>query len=198
MNWNEIENTVLSLIERHPNLDDAMLKVLLLSGGWDEKMINEAVLVYHRIEGKNLFPKLENPPFLQPEVQTGNLLLEHFEDEKKVEPQSLISPSIGTILSSKNSDKKEVEPPHDLPLRPFESSTHVWPFARYKDVFYGDVMPTHLTVEEKQLAKKHKAENIYLAKIPMTKKEKDMLILVSSMLLVVLLLLGYMYSNGRL
>lgn len=200
MNLNEIENTVQSLINRHPNLDDALLKVLLSSGGWDEKMISYAVGIYHHSKGEELLPKLEEK-FLPEEVPIDHLLVERNTEvinDLPKEPQSLLSQSVGTILVSKMRTEKDLELPHDLPLRPFESTTHVWPFARYKEVFYGDVMPERLTVEEKKLAKQHKAENIFLKRVPMTKKERESLIFVSTMLLIVLLLLGYMYYNGRL
>lgn len=92
-------------------------------------------------------------------------------------------------------------PPDNLPLRPFEKTNHVWPFSRYKDVFYGEVMPIEnptLTKEEKKLVEKQQIEEVYIEKTPMTEKDKELILIASTMLFIVLLLLGYMYLNGRL
>jgi cytochrome c-type biogenesis protein CcmH/NrfG len=98
-----------------------------------------------------------------------------------------------------------VEPAHipdNLPLLPFESSPHVWSFSKYKDTFHGEVMP-HSVEELSQKkptgqAPSHEGDEISLEKTPMTKSDESLVFLAGVMLLVIILILGYMYSNGRL
>ena len=116
------------------------------------------------------------------------------EEVKVKETSSLVTPNFSP---AKAYVKGETEIPHDLPLRPFESAPHVWPFSRYKDVFYGEVMPT-LSEDEKKLAEKHKVEQLHMEVVPLSGKEEGLITMACVMLLVILLLLGYMYSNGRL
>ncbi len=113
--------------------------------------------------------------------------------------------------------KKQEEIPGNLPLLPFESSPHIWSFARYKDFFHGEtpvkeevklitVMPSEekvipVVVEEKPKPKVvpiKVEEDVVLEKIPLTKGDESLVFLAGVMLLVIILILGYMYSNGRL
>ena len=122
---------------------------------------------------------------------------------------------------------KDSEIPSNLPLLPFESSPHVWSFARYKDVFHGDgaqkevlaidiptvqqYMPSIplSTSDLKESASELpvipsidplyvKDEGVDLEKTPLTKGDESMVVLAGVMLLVILLILGYMYANNRL
>jgi hypothetical protein len=107
---------------------------------------------------------------------------------------------------------KETEIPADLPLLPFESSPHVWSFSRYKNVFHKEDVPETTTlpaqkvippiVSPPQTEKSHlgtdEIEEISLEKTPFTREDESLVFLAGAMLLVIILILGYMYSNGRL
>lgn len=128
------------------------------------------------------------------------------------EPQSLIVPKESTLPRV---IKKPVEIPEDLPLLPFESSEQVWSFSRYKDAFHGEVMPKkELEILEtkqepihqpvlppinvkKALVPEDELE-IDLEKTPMTRGDESLVFLAGVMLFAIILILGYMYSNGRL
>lgn len=224
----EIEDTLENLKGRHPGLDEALLITLLRAGGWEEKEIQEAVSLFEGASGEKTrvaFPAPQKTLNLPEEVDNDHLLQSGKEnegsaaekpknDEKIGEPQSL-NPSVPL--------SKHEELPHDLPLRPFETSDHIWPFSRYKDVFYGDLP------EEEPLApapsvsipapiKEEIAAPIETPKVqapifiregpkvsPQTVSEKasaqgedKLVILACAMLVAVLFVLGYMYSNGRL
>lgn len=107
------------------------------------------------------------------------------------EPESLIVPSpvASRVI--------EMELPENLPLKPFESTPHVWPFSRYKDVFYGEVMPP-ASSEESHLKEKHLTEHFNVERTALDKKDESLVFLAGSMLVVIIVILGYMYSNGRL
>ncbi|MDB5259826.1 MAG: hypothetical protein JWN37_57 [Candidatus Nomurabacteria bacterium] len=243
MTLNEIEETLSTLKKRHPDLDDELLITLLEAGGWDERAIKDAVLLFHhkkespsmsKVKVESL-SKMEEENLLPPEVDSGHLLLDKNEDVdvRTKEPESLLSPGIENVkISEIKVAKKEAEPPHNLPLRPFETAPHVWEFSKYKDVFYGDVMPEpapslETKIEEKkevriktkveskveakapevkEIEKKEDVtlppeklvENVYITKTPPTKKDEHLIFIAIAMLLLILLILGYMYSNGRI
>ncbi len=130
------------------------------------------------------------------------------------EPESLIS---HVEAPEKKLAKRQEEIPSNLPLLPFESSPHIWSFARYKDFFHGEtpikeeiklitVMPVEektapVVIEEKPKPKVVPVkveEDVVLEKIPLTKGDESLVFLAGVMLLVIILILGYMYSNGRL
>lgn len=142
-----------------------------------------------------------------------------FEDTHTViveEPQSLI-PHTEVLIHKER--EKETEIPGNLPLLPFESSPHIWSFSRYKDVFHADTIPresiqviTTMPQQEVITLQKHvekeaqgspslnttDVEEISVEKVPLTKSDESLVFLAGVMLLVIILILGYMYSNGRL
>lgn len=107
---------------------------------------------------------------------------------------------------------REEKIPENLPLLPFESSPHVWSFSRYKDVFHGEVMPEEVKQEPQQVnvasvqsaPQKHVIHDVSLEdeivveEIPLNKEDESLVFLAGVMLLGIILILGYMYSNGRL
>jgi hypothetical protein len=216
----EIESTLASLRSRHPGLDEAMLTTLLLAAGWDDRSRNDTLAVFRGrsavVAQKNveLFPPVQLEPVLPIAIETDHLLLSHNPETEVVtvtpiivekipvvehaeEPQSLIVPSVRPMFP-----KEEVEPPENLPLRPFETTPHVWSFAQYKDIFHGDVMPQK---EVKVVEKPPIVVPVFVPvaaphtnSIPLDKKDESLVALASVCLLVILLLLGYMYSNGRI
>jgi hypothetical protein len=138
---------------------------------------------------------------------------------RNIEPQSLIVQE-STNQPQQKFTKKEAVIPEDLPLLPFESSPHVWSFSRYKNTFHSDDVKevTQPPVSQvKQVAQvEHKEvkpiskpvqapvstsnddEEIKLEKTPMTVGDESLVFLASIMLLVIILILGYMYNQGRL
>ncbi len=246
MTVNEIENTLQSLYKRHENLSEATLLTLLKSGGWDEKMIRDAVLIHRRITSpdktfgqqesidiKDFLPTIQESPVFVPEVDPSHLLLDHYDNvdvvlpviEKKVEKlpdpvvtveekQSLVTEEKERnprLLDVQDVIRKSNEPPHNLPLKPFEATPHTWQFDRYKSVFYGDIeeetveekKETHVEAKPQTIDEEKKAESsahhvVHIAPAPLTRDDEKLVMLASVMLVAILLLLGYMYSNGRL
>jgi hypothetical protein len=237
MTLTETEETLQTLIDRHPGLDDSMLVTLLLAGGWEEKEIKVARTLFKQRGGeskeessiqKNL-PIIPSAMELPAEIQSDHLLVSGeprveeadavpVKEEKASEPQSLVQTPANMVSSKRD------ELPHDLPLRPFETSDHIWPFSRYKDVFYGEVeheeAPIAAPTPEPVLVQPQvstppapKVSEPPIVPIPpvvpvarpapapsvVPEKSEDKLVIIAfAMLVAVLLVLGYMYSNGRL
>lgn len=220
----EIESTLQSLRLRHPDLDEVMLTTLLLAAGWDDRSRNDALAVFRGRSSvvpeikMESFPLIQTEPVLPPVIEGDHLLLSHNQESEEAivtsvvppvvvekipiiqqveELQSLIIPPVQPVVP-----KQEVEPPHNLPLRPFETTPHIWSFARYKDVFHGDVMPQK---KVKVIQSKPTLVPVFVPVntsqtdvIPLDKKDESLVVLASLCLLIILLLLGYMYSNGRI
>ena len=135
---------------------------------------------------------------------------------KEKEPESLI---VHEEISMRRNQERDVEIPGNLPLLPFESSPHIWSFSKYKDMFHKDtpykeeiqlitVMPqeekssqqSSVKVSSEAITTTSKVfdEEVSLVKSPMTKGDESLVFLAGMMLFVIILILGYMYSNGRL
>lgn len=132
------------------------------------------------------------------------------------DPESLI---ISQVKPEKKLGERVAEIPGNLPLLPFESSPHIWSFSHYKDIFHKDtpikeeikvisVMPEELKQqvytankpqEEKPVLKKViPDEEVIIDKVPYNREDGSLVFLAAVMLFVIILILGYMYSNGRL
>ncbi len=132
------------------------------------------------------------------------------EDRRQKDKESLITHE--EIVAVVPRVVREEKIPENLPLLPFESSPHVWSFSRYKDVFHGEVMPDKIEPEYHQvsitplesLPQKHVVHDVSLEdeivveKIPLNKEDESLVFLAGVMLLGIILILGYMYSHGRL
>ncbi len=138
------------------------------------------------------------------EVQ-DNVQVNHLDQKENLvnistqEPQSLIVPS-----NEQRVLPPEIVPPENLPLKPFESTPHIWPFSKYKEVFHGETMPP-LHPEERELVNNqttpqevHKVKKIKLKRSGFDGEDEGLIFLSGTTLLIILLLLAYMYSNGRL
>ena len=234
----EIEATVTTLKERHRGLDQGMLRTLLSAGGWEEKDIADASLVLSSqlTSGEINLPTLSSSPAFVAPADIDHRLLSHnaITETRVVENSSL-------VVAHEVSPAHRDDLPHDLPLRPFETSEHIWPFSRYRDVFYGegDTMETttnHITnnnvyvapqvtmnvnheaapvaapekvhekivervvekIVEKPVYIPQPVTQVHIAKAPLSGGDEKLVILACVMLLAILMLLGYMYSNGRL
>jgi hypothetical protein len=255
MNLREIEETLHTLEERHPGLNEVMLVTLLRAGGWEEKQVEEARMLFRAspprspqkigvAEKLETLPVTQEAPVFVPMADEKHLLTEHVAVPVvapvyvHTETQSLVAP---TPVVTQN---KREELPHNLPLRPFETSEHIWPFERYRDVFYGDsgvdVPPPQQEVHTEVKTNVYVAPQVVvhveekpqetLVEQPAPKVEEvivttpthlpvftpvqvppkmeevaavhtgdeKLVVLACSMLVALLLLLGYMYSNGRL
>lgn len=207
----------------------------------EERAIIDAVAVYR---GKylpkqessistntKLLPNIQEKPVFVPEVEVGHLLLDHYENkgddytdthpsldvqhtEAQSEPVSLVVPPPAFTI------KRIEEPPHNLPVKPYEQTAHVWSFARFKSIFFGDSVASDETIVEEhhEEAKKiiplpvveqkkpvvaviqsHDSSHVIEMKsTPLSRDEYRLVLLASMMLLAILLLLGYMYGHGRI
>lgn len=143
------------------------------------------------------------------DVESKNIVTEPVTDvhnaKDKIKEESLIT----TAPVEKKRVLKESDIPSNLPLTPFESSPRVWSFSKYKDIFHGEqkTAPVEIAKQQEEVlvtpvphqsSESEDAEEVSLEKTPLTKQDEGLAFLASVMLLVIILILGYMYSNGRL
>lgn len=218
---------------------------LLQAGGWDERDIVDAKTLFKA----RAFSQQKATPLKQEEtteekllpdgIDPSHLLLDHNDQvPMKVEEKSASSEETPSLLVESSASVQKEEFPHNLPLRPFETSEHIWSFSRYRDVFHGEPEvqktesphesartekesdPTDASVQT-PTPKEVKGEMVTAGvfkpspvsfSVPPEKQieaphpsnlkgshtDENLVILACFMLFVVLLLLGYMYSNGRL
>ncbi len=161
---------------------------------------------------------LENgQPTLQPEVAKIVPMTEPVKTEAQPkEPESLI---VHEDVPAQRTEQKNVEIPGNLPLLPFESSPHIWSFSKYKDMFHretphkeevqlitvmpleeksSEVAPIKVSKEATVSTPNIQDEEVILEKAPMTRGDESLVFLAGMMLFAIILILGYMYSNGRL
>lgn len=223
----EIEETLEKLKVRHPGLDETLLVTLLRAGGWEEKEIKEAVSLFKENSGGKkeikAFPSPQDALSLPEQIDNDHLLESAKEKNNSATTSSSIEKKYSEpqSLNAGGSSSKREELPHDLPLRPFETSDHIWPFSRYKDVFYGDtdeevtppVAPKPTPPKEEAVPMPEPVSTpkpqapVFVREGPKTAPaaggkaesgEDKLVILACAMLVAVLFVLGYMYSNGRL
>jgi hypothetical protein len=237
MTISEIENTLKDLQERHKDLNEAMLTTLLLSSGWEEKHIKEAVTLFKGREGTSLaissntsyisrppvatvpldaIPKNE-PPHTQPTLSSygGKSIppqntVQSFSPPptvsiskditKEVRPptssdQKDINTSPESLVVTNSTPIQKVAPslPENLPLKPFDSTDHSMPLATYKEVYHKENEPLK---EEKNVEEKH--IHVTIKRTRLDGEDEGLIMLTGTMLLIILLLLAYMYTNGRL
>jgi hypothetical protein len=201
--------------------DGAMIRdaLTIYSSTKDKQDSTTSGLLFPATEKDNVLPEIaDNTHSLlehNPEMFSTETVLQE-KEKTEGEPQSLID----TVIEKPNLQKEEQEIPDNLSIRPFESTENVWPFSRYKDVFHGDTMvktnekiekeeekpkvPIPTTIQATEEPKKHIIEKhividkIRIAKTPLSRKEEGLVILASTMLVLVIMLLSYMYINGRL
>ncbi|HCC06196.1 TPA: hypothetical protein DEP94_02480 [Candidatus Nomurabacteria bacterium] len=224
MTINEIQLNVDQLKERHPKLNEELMSTLLLAGGWDESSIKEAVMLFKSgqiNEKSNLaLPHQDNVSLL--ELPKLSLLEEKKEDKEIIEEtqkESLVTSLVDNSLTNKIKVKATL--PDDLPLKPFEASHNIWTFSRYKDIFHGNEKEEDIEekVEEKKVPEKEmpkvevaekeekiiipeqkvsKVEKLSLVKVPITKEDERIILTIGMLLLIVVILVIYMYLNGRI
>ncbi len=128
-------------------------------------------------------------------------------EEGQVLPESLIVPP---------PQKKEPNalPPENLPVKPFDSSPHFWSFAKYKEVFDAKAHIDEASIVASQSVQKNsklvstvedvQKKDIVIKSSTRTKRtgfdaeDEGLIFLTATTLLIILLLLAYMYSNGRI
>ncbi len=200
MTINEIQSTLDQLKKRHPDLNDGLIQILLEAGGWDMYSIKEAQMLFRSQSLGGVFPH-EDMVFLP---ESPELLLKSHNEEEKVDSKDVkeekaeikeVTDSTYEALKKKMLPEKESlvleervtttsleNPiPHNLPLKPFEESPHIWQFSKYKDVFYGDtpelekpkkVEPKLVKIEEVPAQKTVEIESIAL-QAPTTPAKPD-------------------------
>lgn len=262
MNVRDVEDTIHTLEARHPGLNEVMLLTLLKAGGWEEKDIETAKVIFksspaHAVTKKETptterFPPTQEEPVFEPVIDEERRIEAPEESvptpsapSRAAEPEPVVNlvPEPVSLVSEESSLPAKEDIPHNLPLRPFETSEHIWPFSRYRDVFYGEeeavpgAVPSSYDVHHVQNAvlRTQVTENItpsreqrgldtfhslvedvqrqsangsphYAGGVATGKKvvivektgDEKLIIMAGIMLLAILLLLGYMYSNGRL
>lgn len=254
MTLHEIEETLQTLQSRHEGLNEGMLVTLLRAGGWEEKNIQEAVLLFRSggvvksdqpKKETQALPSIQEEPVFPAPTDEKHLLLDHNKDDQNPEERTVAAlesspaPEPQSLIQNQDAPvrQKKDEIPHNLPIRPFETSDHVWPFSRYRDVFFGEsegeikeaqaaVVPgaagkgnvkeemrveNPIVIPQEEVVNNKKEEVVLqpiivpapvpkkeLAPAPLTKTDERLVVIAAIMLVAILLLLGYMYSNGRL
>lgn len=146
-------------------------------------------------------------------IQSGEAPSDHLiPDEETMEKEEKTS-LIKDEAPKKPSNKAIEEIPHNLPLKPFDASPHVVAFSEYKEAFHGK---EEKDFSVKSINKNSEASNQEVSNkssfeintqpvvrfskknVPLSKSEKELVITATVLLLFILLLLSYMYSNGRL
>lgn len=119
-----------------------------------------------------------------------------------LEPQSLILPKEENRVLS-----PEIVPPENLPLKPFDSTPHIWPFSKYKEVFHGETMASHQEeavdaslgiASHEHSNHEHVGKKLKIKRTGFDGEDEGLIFLTGTTLLIILLLLAYMYSNGRI
>ena len=195
MTIHEIENTLQTLCARHPTLDEKMLGTLLLSSGWEEKTIKEAILLF---KNGNYFTQVPLPA----PVDNSHLLQEHNETPEVVEVpvllektpvKEIVQPAKVSFEKAKTKEIKIAEIPNNLPVKPFDSTNHILSFSKYKNVFFDEPIEKNNQPDEISEI----VEDIFTSKVPVTREDKGLVTLAVVMLALVLLILSYMHTHGR-
>lgn len=218
MTLHDIQSSLDELRARHPGITEEMVGVLLAAGGWEKKSIEEAQLLFRSQAPVPALPHEDDALLPPPEEK----LIEQPLPNGIREPESLVA-------AGDAADTAHGHIPDNLPLRPFETSPHVWPFSKYKDVFHADAKGE----EREEVAAPAKAEevgasmalapepdipapreesapvavqaelvpsmtDIRLEKAPLTRKDEVMIAFGAALLLAAVMLVLYMFNNGRL
>lgn len=166
-------------------------------------------------------PEPEETPTVAKEVYTAPVVdvpeVVHVEQQitepAQEEPQSRIPETLPEEIATSKKEAPEI--PDELPLRPFEGSPHVWSFSKYKAMFFGDDAPQSeppvvtpptpqvaepVTVHREEVVHQHVHVTVPVVfkPEPLSQKDKQLVITASVLLLVILLMLWYMYSQGRI
>lgn len=134
-------------------------------------------------------------------------------------PEVVVTTPVSLVNTQevKISDRQiKLELPENLPLMPFEGSPHVWSLSDYKNIFHRDkkteeeldknsskvVQVAQQAIENEQVKKEGGTsdpnEEIVIERTPLNKSDESLVFLAGVMLFFIILILGYMYSNGRL
>ncbi|MDQ5962845.1 MAG: hypothetical protein QG653_652 [Patescibacteria group bacterium] len=179
MNLFDVKNAIETIVRLNPGITEERLIVLLQAANWDHAHIDEGVMLFRDM----------TPEISAHNIDEHHLLEAHYEEEKAV--------------------KQEQQIPAELPLKPFESSPQVLTFSTYKDIFHGEKIPEQET-RQKPL-EVHKDELVHIPDTgviprryvfdptePLTGTDISLAFIVTLLILTILLLMGYMYTNDRL
>ena len=169
MTIGNIENTLKTLKTLHPNLDETTLINLLKAGGWEEKTINETLMVFRNWHKLGIVPAPVPLPVTEEEkilpniIDTSHELLEH-------NPES----SASTVDSH---NKNEI--PDNLPI------------LKSEDV----VNETKKEEKGGETTSPQKDGKIVL--VPLSEKDEELLLMAYISLFIIILFLGYKYFSGQ-
>ena len=196
--------------------------VFIDSTGAEERELSAFTEDYKKIpvvKGGVVIPKEVKEVTKDTPLQAG--LPQFSTEEKKIrEPQSLIEPSIQTPIRQ----TPQVVPPDNLPLRPFESTDHTWPLSKYKDIFHKETSkepkvvvtpqirsspqvmtpprqntpPSAPIISEEEHKEEHHHKKIEFKRTGFDGEDEGLIFLTGTSLIIIILLLVYMYSNGRI
>lgn len=162
----------------------------------------------------------------QQEAQTPHSLVQTKDVslvEEKSSSQATTQPeAVTNIPQAKKSPLYGGEIPNNLPVVPFEiSHDTIWTFDKYKDAFHKEgeqtqsvsfeqtAVPTDMLARTKEAVittmptipaenANHSHRVVEFEETPITKTDESLVVLASVMLLAIILILGYMYGQGRL
>lgn len=180
MNLFDVKNAIETIVRLNPGITEERLIVLLQAANWDHAHIDEGVMLFRE----------SAPELPSGEVGEDHLLESSYQEEIK-------------------SAKQEQQIPSDLPLKPFDTSPQVLTFSTYKEIFHGEKVSEAEKIPPGQQIHKDELVHIpYTGVIPrryvfdptepLTGTDISLTFIVTLLLLTILLLIGYMYTNGRL
>jgi hypothetical protein len=164
------------LEELHSNLDENLLITLLKSSGWEEKNIDEALLVFRN---QNKIGNSSTQPTLPPL------------EEEKILPE--IIDASHELLAHNSSPVEEEALPQNLPISQPEDIKHLWPFSKQVDES-ATILPSKQ--KDDGPIPPHKDERAILTNL--SESDEKLLLLAYASLFIILALLAYMYANARI
>lgn len=227
MTITEIQATIDELRHRHSGLDEKLLVTLLRAGGWEEDTIKEGLVLFRMTPAvaseifpdtseallpsphdmllveKNEIPEVPKKPLLESVIHdVHDYLPAAIERKQDAPPQSVsVQPEKESFVAPKKTSIEDQDLPENLSLKPFESSPHVWSFAKYKDVFHNDAQPETITLPPEKKPTVPPPPQVSVprpASAPLDAEDEGLIVMAGILLVLVLLILGYMYSLGRL
>ncbi len=212
MNLFDVKNALETIVRLNPGIKEERLIVLLQAANWDHAHIDEAVILFRGM----------TPEISAPQVDEKHLLAQHEEAPQSVSFDAVIpSPDKAPIASPY--PPKEAEPiathvpleehlPASLPVKPFDASPQVLTFSKYKDMYHGgEIVPVLQKGGRTIISSSTGEELVHIPNTgfipkryvfdptePLTGTDVSLVFIVSMLIIIIVLLMGYMYTNGRL
>jgi hypothetical protein len=225
MNLFDVKNALETIVRLNPGIKEDRLIVLLQAANWDHAHIDEAVILFRgmtpeipapQVDEKHLLPKHEEvpqsvsfdaviPSLDKPQVPVVSPYQVHQTAQKIEQPPQQAEP-IATVVP------QEEHLPAGLPVKPFDASPNVLTFSKYKDMYHGgEIIPVLQKGGRTIISSSTGEELIHIPNTgfipkryvfdptePLTGTDVSLFFVVGMLLLIIVLLSGYMYTNGRL